>query len=135
DDLPKSVDWVAKNAVTEVKNQGNCGSCWAFSAIGCIEGAYAIKTGELKEFSEQMLVDCDGADYGCQGGLMTTAFDWVMNKGQGVCSRQDYEYTSGDTRKEGECKMEQCKVVEGTQVKNIVEVEANEEALLSAVAQ
>jgi C1A family cysteine protease len=135
EDLPKSVDWVAKHAVTEVKNQGNCGSCWAFSAVGCLEGAYAIKTGKLKEFSEQMLVDCDNVDQGCNGGLMTNAFEWVMKKSEGICSRQDYAYTSGDTSKEGQCQMEKCEVVEGTQVKNIVEVEPDEQALMSAVAQ
>jgi len=67
-DLPKSVDWRKNGVVTYTKDQEDCGSCWAFSATGVLEGFYAIKYGKLLEFSEQQIVSCDTADQGCNGG-------------------------------------------------------------------
>ena len=66
--VPNSVDWIAAGAVNPIKDQGQCGSCWAFSSVGALEGAWKIKTGTLLSFAEQQLVDCSTVNYGCGGG-------------------------------------------------------------------
>ncbi|CAK9865826.1 unnamed protein product [Sphagnum jensenii] len=97
-EAPDSIDWREKGAVAAVKDQGSCGSCWAFSTIGAIEGINAIKTGELLTLSEQELVDCDHAyNQGCNGGLMDYAFEFIIENG-GIDTDEDYPYTGFDGR-------------------------------------
>lgn len=90
------VDWREKKVVTPVKNQAMCGSCWAFSTTGSLEAALAIKTGKLSSLSEQELVDCSRTygNHGCNGGLMSLAFDYI--KKNEIGTESDYPYRGRD---------------------------------------
>jgi len=102
----ESIDWRAEGAVTPVKNQQQCGSCWAFSVTGTLEGMHFLDTrnktgkGELISLSEQQLVDCTrDINFGCQGGWPDKTIDWLSQNG-GSCKEADYKYTARD----GTCK-------------------------------
>jgi len=134
----ESVDWIIGGAVTPVKDQGQCGSCWSFSTTGALEGAYFNKNGVLKSFSEQQLVDCDnrkngGKDMGCSGGLMDNAFSWISKQG-GLCSESDYPYVSGVTQKSGDCQRS-CLIVKSSQITSFVDVSpSSDDAMMKALS-
>jgi len=147
--LPASIDWTELGAVTDVKDQGQCGSCWSFSATGALEGAYFVSRGKLPGnrndetkfigLSEQHLVDCDtrrngGSDLGCNGGLMDSAFTWAKKNG-GLCDEHDYKYISGTTKAAGTCNTA-CALVEKSAPLSYTDVQTNSDAaLMSALAQ
>ena len=106
---PTSYDWRNYGRVSAVKDQGSCGSCWAFSTVANLEGLYAEKKGTIKTFSEQMLVDCDTSDSGCNGGLMEYAFTWLKKNG-GIMTDTDYPYKGT----KGTCRSDKSKYVDMT---------------------
>ncbi|XP_027345345.1 senescence-specific cysteine protease SAG39-like [Abrus precatorius] len=128
--IPATMDWRKRGAVTPIKDQGICGSCWAFSAVAAIEGIHQITTGELVSLSEQELVDCvEGDSEGCNGGYMEDAFKLIKKKG-GITSEDHYPYKGVNKT---------CKVKKGThvvaEIKGYEKVRSNnEKALLKAVA-
>jgi C1A family cysteine protease len=138
--VPSSVDWRTQGVVNPVRDQGQCGSCWTFSATQAIESGSAIKYGKLNDLSEQELVDCDnlsngGRGHGCNGGLMDDVFNWVNKKG-GQCSESAYPYVSGVTKTAGTCAMSKCTVVANSQPSKYVDVQVNSDsALMTAIAQ
>ena len=130
---PESFDWRQHNAVTPVKDQGQCGSCWTFSASGAMEGAWSISKGALVSLSEQELVDCAGLKYGsmgCNGGQMDGAFKYAIDNG--MCTESAYPYTSGVTKTAGTC--HSCSAVD--HFSSCSDVKANDQiSLKGAVAQ
>jgi len=126
------VDWRSKGAVTPIKNQAQCGSCWAFSTTGSMEGANFLATGKLVSLSEQQLVSCDKVDQGCNGGAMDNGFQYVINNG-GINTEENYGYTSGGGVT-GTCNTlkEKTKVVT---IDSYTDVTQNSESALQAAVQ
>ncbi|KAF0682445.1 Aste57867_25397 [Aphanomyces stellatus] len=98
--VPAQVDWSSHKCNPPVPNQGQCGSCWAFSTLGATEFAHCLATDELLDLSEQQIVSCSTTSYGCQGGFPPKALDWIRG---GVCTKQDWPYTAGVDGQTGSC--------------------------------
>lgn len=131
--IPTSIDWRKHHAVTEIKNQQQCGSCWAFSTTGSVEGIYAITTGNLISLSESQLVDCSNSEgnQGCNGGLMDNAFDYIIEN-DGLCSEKTYPYIPIDEK----CHNNTQKCHKYGNITGCVDVEPNNEvALKKAVSK
>ena len=148
------IDWQAKGAVTEVKTQGSCESCYSFATTGSVEGISFIKNNKLLDLSEQMIVSCDTLDNGCGTGLMDNAYKWINSVG-GLCSETDYprrpcvrvlrestprqrenasRYVSGDGTVPA-CDNTKCSVQPNTLVTNAVDVPPNEPMLATSILQ
>ena len=108
EELADTVNWVDKGAVTGIKNQGQCGSCWAFSTTGSIEGAREIAGSGLTSLSEENLVECSKQNHGCQGGAMVLGFEYAEKSP--LMTESEYPYTSGGG-KSGSCKYDESKGV------------------------
>jgi cathepsin L len=130
DDIPASVDWRTKGYVNEVKDQGQCGSCWSFSAVASLEGQHFKKTGKLVSLSEQNLVDCSSkfGNQGCNGGLMDQAFSYIKAN-KGIDTEQSYPYEATD----GKCRFKAANV--GATDTGFVDIKSGDEkALTEAIA-
>nr|XP_054751285.1 procathepsin L-like [Lytechinus pictus] len=129
--LPKSVDWRTKGYVTPIKDQGACGSCWAFSTVGALEGQHFAQTGKLVSLSEQNLVDCSGAEGndGCEGGWPAWADGYIKSNG-GIDTETGYPYVGQDET----CHFRTSDI--GATITGFSEIEAgSEKSLEKALAQ
>ncbi|KAF8029599.1 hypothetical protein BT93_E2120 [Corymbia citriodora subsp. variegata] len=122
-----SIDWVEKGAVNPIKEQGQCGSCWAFSAVAVVEGITHIKRGKLPVLSEQQLIDCENDD--CEGGLTNKAFQYIIQN-EGIASEDTYPYQEMD----GTCDSTEA-AQQAAKIKSFADLQPGEDELLKAVAQ
>ena len=132
EDIPVARSWISLGAVTEIKNQGSCGSCWAFGAMGTLEGAYKIRTGVLRHFAEEQMLDCTyPSRNGCGGGWMKDGVDSVRAAGK-LASTADYPYRGDD----GACSLDGYpNSMVGADVMDYVEIEEGEFYTIHALAQ
>lgn len=126
--IPKhSVDWRKENKVSSVKNQLDCGGCWAFSSVGAVESLWAIKKDKLYDLSEQELIDCSSKNQGCEGGSMDLAFEYIINNG--LCSNNSYPYVATDEICNNTCES----LVTISDFRDVTQ--NNEKSLMRAVSQ
>ncbi|EZG57133.1 putative cathepsin L-like cysteine protease [Gregarina niphandrodes] len=127
--LPDSFNWIDHQCVTPVKNQQHCGSCWAFSSTGSLEGAYCAQTGRLVSLSEQQLVDCARKEgtMGCSGGFMDNAYQYVIDNG-GICTEEAYPYEGVDTHA---CRASNC-TASMVKVRGMMDLPAHDEKAMRA---
>ncbi|XP_055805602.1 zingipain-2-like [Solanum dulcamara] len=128
-EVPFSMDWRKRGSVTEIKDQGVCACCWAFSAVAAIEGAYQIANNEQISLSEQQLLDCSTQNNGCNGGLMTHAYNFLLeNNGEGITTETNYPYEETQSV----CSTQQSAAL--VTISDYEVVPQNESALLQAIA-
>jgi len=138
--LPLTVDWRDYGAVTPVKDQQQCGSCYAFSTTGALEGGYHIyvnSENDVVSFSEQQILDCGDrrSGHGCNGGDMGGSFNWIIQN-DGLCTENDYAYFSGETGKSGQCKSSECTIVQESAPKETIYVQPNsDQAMMEALVK
>ena len=125
--VPEIWNWEQQGAVTSVKDQGTCGSCWTFSTAGNIEGQYFLKNKELIDFSMQQLIDCDKSNFGCSGGWPYMAIDWLSQHG-GMMTLADYPLRANYS---GPCQFDQTKAK--VQIKGYLNITRDENVVKDAL--
>ncbi|KAJ0396591.1 hypothetical protein P43SY_003332 [Pythium insidiosum] len=132
--LQTSVDWTkTSKCVPPVKNQGKCGSCWAFSGIASMESALCLRKGNMSLLSDQEMVSCNQRSSGCDGGWPQTVHSYARSN-NGICSQESYPYISGTTKQSEACNLSSCKRVQ-FRVSSVNRVSARESSFLSAIRQ